>query len=64
MGGAKSTTTPDIVSGVEESIKIALNQSKIKSSEIDVLIIGTTHFVNALIQRKKLAKRRRSQSKY
>ena len=25
-------------------------------SSIDVLIIGTTHFVNALIQRKKLAK--------
>ena len=56
LGGAKSTTTADILSGVEESIKIALTQSKITSSEVDVLIIGTTHFVNALVQRKKLAK--------
>ena len=52
IGGAKSPTTPDIISGVESAIKKALAEAKTEASNIEVLIVGTTHFVNALVQRK------------
>ena len=54
LGGAKSPTTSDILTGVENAIKSALKEANTSSNSVDVLIIGTTHFVNALIQRKKL----------
>ena len=55
LGGAKSPTTSDILTGVENAIKSALSESNTSSDDVDVLIIGTTHFVNALVQRTKLA---------
>jgi N-methylhydantoinase A/oxoprolinase/acetone carboxylase beta subunit len=55
LGGAKRSTTTDILTGVENAIKAALIEAKTASTRVDVLIIGTTHFVNALIQRTKLA---------
>ncbi len=41
LGGAKSPTTKDILSGVENAIKEALHQAKTESSDIEALIIGT-----------------------
>ena len=55
LGGAKSPTTNDILTGVENAIQAALGEAKTSSDSVDVLIIGTTHFVNALVQRTKLA---------
>ena len=55
LGGAKSPTTSNILTGVENAIKSALSESNTSSDDVDVLIIGTTHFVNALVQRTKLA---------
>jgi len=55
LGGAKRPTTQDILAGVENAIQAALGEAKISSDSVDVLIIGTTHFVNALVQRTKLA---------
>ena len=56
VAGAKSPTTTDILSGVENSILSALTQANKKPDDIEALIIGTTHFVNAIVQRKNLAK--------
>ena len=55
LGGAKSPTTNDILTGVENAIQAALKEAKTSSESVGVLIIGTTHFVNALVQRTKLA---------
>jgi len=55
LGGAKRPTTEDILTGVENAIQAALGEAKTSSDSVDVLIIGTTHFVNALVQRTKLA---------
>ncbi len=55
LGGAKRPTTQDILTGVENAIQAALGEAKTSSDSVDVLIIGTTHFVNALVQRTKLA---------
>ena len=56
ISGTKSPTTNDILSGVENSILSALTQANKKPDDIQALIIGTTHFVNAIVQRKNLAK--------
>ena len=56
LGGSKRPTTPDILSGVENAIKATLKQATIESFQAEALIIGTTHFVNAIVQRKNLAK--------
>ena len=56
VAGAKNPTTTDILSGVENSILSALTQANKKPDDIEALIIGTTHFVNAIVQRKNLAK--------
>ena len=57
LGGSKSPTTKDIFSGVENAIKAALKEAKTESKDVQALIIGTTHFVNAIVQRKNLANR-------
>lgn len=56
LGGTKCPTTPDILTGVENSIRGALTEAKTSPSKVDVLIVGTTHFVNALVQHINLAK--------
>ena len=52
LGGAKSPTTKDILSGVRKCNYAALNEAKTESKDVKALIIGTTHFVNAIVQRK------------
>ncbi|KAM0454186.1 hypothetical protein ACHAPV_008654 [Trichoderma viride] len=46
----KATTTPDITSGVEAAIREVLDQSKVEKSRIFSVTIGTTHFINSLIE--------------
>ncbi|XP_013405324.1 uncharacterized protein LOC106170126 [Lingula anatina] len=57
-GTAKTTTTDDITSGVARAIVSAVNDAVNKGYRIAVgrIHIGTTHFINAVIQRKNLAK--------
>ena len=56
IGGTKSPTSPDILSGAKTAIKNALEQSGVSIDKIDAVMVGTTHFVNAIVQRKSLAK--------
>ena len=58
VGWAKVLTTPDVTSGVADAIKTAQKNLKTsrKDREILQVSIGTTHFVNAVIQRKNLAR--------
>ncbi len=52
----KSATTDDIGSGVVEALSSILEKANISSDEVSNLMIGTTQFINAFIQRKHLAK--------
>lgn len=56
LGGTKSPTTPDVYSGVENAVRGALSKASVKAGQVDAVMIGTTHFVNALVERKRLAK--------
>jgi N-methylhydantoinase A/oxoprolinase/acetone carboxylase beta subunit len=56
VAGVKSATTADVMSGVVNALKDVLAASKMDAGAIDVVMIGTTHFTNAVVQRRDLAR--------
>src|SRR5271163_5375441 len=55
LAGVKEATTPDVMSGVVSALKSVLAASGLDPQTIDVVMIGTTHFTNAVVQRRDLA---------
>ena len=55
LGGVKRPTTADIIGGVRNAIKAALDKTGTEPDKIDAIMVGTTHFVNALVERKALS---------
>ncbi|GKY87380.1 hydantoinase/oxoprolinase family protein [Sinisalibacter aestuarii] len=55
VAGAKSPTTPDVTSGAKAAIGKAVEASGIAVGQVDAVMLGTTHFVNALVRRKELS---------
>jgi N-methylhydantoinase A/oxoprolinase/acetone carboxylase beta subunit len=55
IAGVKAPTTADVMSGVVEALRKVLEASKLAPEAIDVVMIGTTHFTNAVVQRRDLA---------
>lgn len=51
---AKSPTTPDVTSGVTNAIQEVIKIGELNSKQISAVMVGTTHFVNALIESKHL----------
>lgn len=52
LAGVKAATTEDVTSGVLEALEQALSKAAIDRDKIDNVMIGTTHFTNAVIERK------------
>ena len=50
----KSPTTADVSSGIQDAIRTVLEKSGAKPADIRSVMIGTTHFTNAFIERKGL----------
>ncbi len=48
----KTPTTPDVLSGVRRALEVAVAAG---GNGVDAVMIGTTHFVNAVVQRRDLA---------
>ncbi|KAF9878853.1 hypothetical protein CkaCkLH20_03753 [Colletotrichum karsti] len=46
----KASTTPDITSGIEAAIRAVLNSSAVDQKRVLSVTIGTTHFINALVE--------------
>ena len=55
LAGVKEATTADVMSEVVAALKSVLAASGLKPESIDVVMIGTTHFTNAVVQRRDLA---------
>jgi N-methylhydantoinase A/oxoprolinase/acetone carboxylase beta subunit len=55
VAGAKSPTTPDVTSGAKAAIAKALEASDVAVDAVDAVMLGTTHFVNALVRRRDLS---------
>ncbi|HSJ27499.1 MAG TPA: hydantoinase/oxoprolinase family protein [Acidimicrobiia bacterium] len=52
----KHPTSSDVLSGVIGSIRALLERSGIEAGQVDTIMIGTTHFTNAVVEAKHLAR--------
>jgi N-methylhydantoinase A/oxoprolinase/acetone carboxylase beta subunit len=55
VASVKATTSPDVTTGVRDALTGALKQSGVAARSVDVVALGTTHFTNAVVQRRDLA---------
>jgi len=51
----KSPTTADVASGVQAALIALLMQSGLEGGQIDLVVIGTTRFTNAVVERRGLS---------
>ncbi len=56
LAATKQPTTADVTSGIENALKVVLEQSGVSHANISGVMIGTTHFTNAVVERKHLQK--------
>ncbi len=54
VGWHKTPTTPDVTDGITTAMKTVLRETKIPVRRIKAVMIGTTHFTNAVVERKRL----------
>jgi N-methylhydantoinase A/oxoprolinase/acetone carboxylase beta subunit len=54
VGWYKTPTTPDVTSGITTAMRTVLEETKVPAQEIKAVMIGTTHFTNAVVERKRL----------
>ena len=54
IGAVKRATTKDVGSGVVDAVSALLDDTGIRSSDISQVMVGTTQFINAFLQRKNL----------
>ena len=54
LAGVKATTTEDVMSGIAEALEKVIGEAGVARDAIDVTMIGTTHFTNAIIERRAL----------
>ena len=50
----KTPTTADVMNGIRTSLKCILAESNTDTSSVDAVMIGTTHYNNAVVQRRAL----------
>jgi N-methylhydantoinase A/oxoprolinase/acetone carboxylase beta subunit len=56
LAKVKSPTTTDVTSGIVAAIESVLGDSGTDRAAISAVMIGTTHFTNAVVERRRLAK--------
>lgn len=54
LASVKTGTTADVTAGVVQAIREVLREGRVPASRVDTVMIGTTHFTNALVERKRL----------
>lgn len=55
LAGVKSTTTEDVMGGVVDSVERALSEAAVDKAQVTAVMIGTTHFTNAVVERRHLS---------
>lgn len=56
LAGKKTATTPDVTSGVLQALTLVMQEASIAADAIGVVMIGTTHFTNAVVERRELSR--------
>ncbi len=54
VGWAKATTTPDVTEGIVTAVQSLLGEHDLSPDAISAVMIGTTHFTNALVEGRRL----------
>ncbi len=54
VSSTKTPTTANVSEGIAKALKVVIEDSDIDVSKIDGVMIGTTHFTNAVVERKHL----------
>ncbi len=55
VASAKRPTTADVASGMTAAIQAVLDQSRVPGAEVHSVMVGTTQFINAFVERKHLS---------
>ena len=55
LAEAKTPTTPDVTGGISSSIRALVESSNVAASDVQAVMIGTTHFTNAVVEARRLA---------
>ncbi len=55
LAAHKTATTADISSGVVDVMRKVLTEAAIAPTQVQAVMIGTTHFVNAVVERRRLS---------
>jgi N-methylhydantoinase A/oxoprolinase/acetone carboxylase beta subunit len=56
LKGVKTPTTEDVTNGVRKALDLVLADNRAHAASLDGVMIGTTHFTNAVVQRRGLNK--------
>lgn len=54
VGWAKATTTPEVTGGIVAAVTSLLERHSLSAEAISAVMIGTTHFTNALVEGRRL----------
>lgn len=54
LGWRKTPTTPDVGTGIISVLRDLLGETRVAAHQIQAVMIGTTHFTNAIVERKRL----------
>ena len=54
LSGVKSPTTEDVMGGVVDAVSRALGEAGVATGTVQAVMIGTTHFTNAVVERRHL----------
>ena len=56
VAAVKRPTTPDVGSGIVDAIGALLAEARVSADQVEAVMIGTTHFTNAFVQRRGLTR--------
>ncbi|MDA9095117.1 hydantoinase/oxoprolinase family protein [Porticoccaceae bacterium] len=55
LASTKALTSADVISGITRALDVILKDSGVSQAEIETVMIGTTQFTNAIIERRELS---------
>src|SRR2546429_2774758 len=54
LAEVKTPTTPDVTSGIVTALRTLISDSGVQAAQVQGVMIGTTHFTNAVVEAKRL----------
>ena len=54
LGAVKTPTTPNVTDGIVTALQNLIQETQLKTEDVQAVMLGTTHFTNAIVERKHL----------